>query len=155
MGGGGMAQEREQNLLEWLLGQRKSLIRACYALGLAATSTWEVSLGRESEPVLTVCILCKLYVLSTHVYALCPQGCKDNLTKMDGIMQVVFLSLQMPSVPLLLFVGFLSRRGVKNWFCYSSCEPCQLWAVAIGKATIRRQVSWPFWHPFHNFISST
>lgn len=79
-----------------------------------------------------------------HIYVLCPQGCKDNLPKVDGIMHVVFLSLQMPSVSLLLFVGFLSRRGMKkpdHWFYCSSCEPCQLSAVAIGKAIIRRQVS--------------
>lgn len=66
-------------------------------LGLAATSRWEASLvrGRICTDRLTVRILCKLYVLYTHIYGLCPQGCKDNLSEVDGIMQVVFLSLQM------------------------------------------------------------
>ncbi|XP_050750833.1 ectodysplasin-A receptor-associated adapter protein isoform X1 [Gymnogyps californianus] len=62
------------------------------------------------------------------------------------------------TVEQLIDLCFLRRRGMKkpeHWFYCSSCEPCLLCAVAIGKATIRRQVSWPFWQPFHDFICST
>lgn len=126
--------------------------------GLATTNTLEVSLARKRKPLLRVCILCKLYLLYTQMYALCPQGCKDNLPKVDGIIQVAFLSLQIPSGSLLLFTAFRNRRGMKRpdllFYC-SSCEPYQLCAAAVGKATIRRQVSWPYWQPFHNFVCST
>lgn len=108
-------------------------------LGLATTNTLEVSLARERKPVPRVCILCKLYLLYTQMYALCPQGCKDNLPKVDGIIQVVFLSLQIPSVSLLLFTTFLKRKGIERpdqcFYC-SSCEPYQLCAVAFGESQL-------------------
>lgn len=46
------------------------LVPACYMLGLAATSRWEVSLVTERRSVLAVCILCKL-LYCIHIYMVC------------------------------------------------------------------------------------